>query len=317
MIAGTPSYVAPEQAQGEHLDARADQFSLAALAYLLLAGRPAYSHSTLSAAAAPPPPPSLSSQERPFPQQVDDVVRRGLAVDRDDRYPDVPSFVEALRESLGTSGVGALPTRWLPVDPELTQPGNRPSLVPTPEELPDPEPPRVARPPRWPAAALALVLLVAGGLGGFALWRAGNGTKTFRDNDGNLRVTVPTSWAREVSLSEWKPPEESFSEPALSVGDGPDWRTDGQGVFVGVLSRGKLPTSLPQHPGCLSPGRTTSRDTGDPTIVATSRGCSGGSVIIERAELVSAKTLLWVQVRSDDLSTARQVLDSVRTYGLG
>ena len=36
MIAGTPSYVAPEQAQGERLDARADQYSLAALAYLLL-----------------------------------------------------------------------------------------------------------------------------------------------------------------------------------------------------------------------------------------------------------------------------------------
>ena len=57
MIAGTPSYVAPEQAQGEHLDARADQFSLAALAFLLLSGRPAYAHSSLSAAAEPPPPP--------------------------------------------------------------------------------------------------------------------------------------------------------------------------------------------------------------------------------------------------------------------
>jgi serine/threonine protein kinase len=53
MIAGTPSFVAPEQAQGEHLDARADQYSLAALTYLLLAGRPPYAHSTLAAAASP------------------------------------------------------------------------------------------------------------------------------------------------------------------------------------------------------------------------------------------------------------------------
>src|SRR4029078_7848641 len=125
MIAGTPSYTAPEQAQGEHLDARADQFSLAALAFLMLTGRPAYSHSSLSAAAEPPPPPELSTPERPFPPPVDAVVRKALAADREDRYPDVPAIVGAMREAVGGSGMGTLPARWLPVDPELTQPGNR------------------------------------------------------------------------------------------------------------------------------------------------------------------------------------------------
>ena len=43
MVAGSPSYVAPEQAQAEAPDARADQYSLGAVAYLLLAGRPAFS----------------------------------------------------------------------------------------------------------------------------------------------------------------------------------------------------------------------------------------------------------------------------------
>ena len=38
---GHPSFVAPEQAQGERLDARADQYSLAALGHLLLTGPPA------------------------------------------------------------------------------------------------------------------------------------------------------------------------------------------------------------------------------------------------------------------------------------
>src|SRR5689334_2809606 len=109
MIAGTPSYVAPEQAQGEHLDARADQFSLAALAFLMLSGRAPYSHSTLSAAAHPSPPPPLSTPDRTFPEATEDVVRRGLAVDREDRWPDVPSFVKALRDSLGDAGVGNLP----------------------------------------------------------------------------------------------------------------------------------------------------------------------------------------------------------------
>ncbi|MEI4872884.1 serine/threonine protein kinase, partial [Klebsiella pneumoniae] len=35
MVGGTPTYVAPEQALGEGLDARADQYSLAALTYYL------------------------------------------------------------------------------------------------------------------------------------------------------------------------------------------------------------------------------------------------------------------------------------------
>ncbi len=169
MIAGTPSFVAPEQAQGEHLDARADQYSLAALSYLLLTGRPPYAHGTLSAAANPAPPAPMSTPERPFPPAVEDVVRRGLAVDRDDRFPDVRSYVDALRTALGEGATGELPARWLPVDPELTQPGNRPSLVPAREDLPAPVPPKRRR--RWPAAVLALVLLVAGGAAGFVAWQ--------------------------------------------------------------------------------------------------------------------------------------------------
>jgi serine/threonine protein kinase len=316
MIAGTPSYVAPEQAQGEHLDARADQFSLAALAFLLLSGRPAYSHSSLSAAAEPPPPPELSTPERPFSPQVDHVVRRALAADRDDRYPDIPSFVGALREALGESGMGSLPARWLPLDPELTQPGNRPSLVPTPDELPAPVAPRKRRTRAWPAAALAAVLLVAGGVVGWLGWRGTHDSRTFTDADGTLSVTVPSSWARDVSLDGWRPPDSpTFSQSALAIGNRPDWRASGQGVFVGLLPESKLPKKLPQHPDCRKSGDARPGNEGDPSLEAISTGCPGGAVIIERAVLVSATRLLWIQVRSDDQETANQVLATVRTHG--
>jgi serine/threonine protein kinase len=311
MIAGTPSFVAPEQAQGEPLDARADQYSLAALAYLLLTGRPPYSHSTLSAAASPGLPEPMSTPERPFPQRVEDVVRRGLAVDREDRYPDVLVFVSALRDALGESGIGALPQRWVPVDPELTQPGNRPSLVPQDGDLPEATPPGKRR--RWPAAVLGLVLLAGGALGGYALWRNTHGDVTFTDDDSTLSVTVPRSWSRDVSLSGWKPPDSQFSQSALSVGDRGDWRRSGQGVFVGLLPESKLPTSMPQHPSCTTVGKPRSSTSGDPSLEVISTGCPG--VIIEKAEQVSDSMLLWVQVRSDDDATARRVLESVQTHG--
>jgi eukaryotic-like serine/threonine-protein kinase len=313
MIAGTPSYVAPEQAQGEHLDARADQFSLAALAFLLLSGRPAYSHSSLSAAAEPPPPPELSTPERQFPDKVDAVVRRALAADREDRYPDVTAFVGALREALGETGMGSLPARWLPVDPELTQPGNRPSLARPVDELPEPVPPK--RRPWWPAAVLALVLLVAGVVGGWAWWRGTHGSETFTDEDGTLSVTVPRAWGQDVSLDGWMPPDSTFTQSALAVGDRADWRASGQGVFVGLLPERKLPKKLPQHPACTTPGTVEHNTEGDPALTAVSTGCPGGGVIIEHAVQVSPNLLLWVQVRSDDEKTAQDVLGSVRTRG--
>jgi serine/threonine protein kinase len=312
MIAGTPSYVAPEQAQGEHLDARADQFSLAALAFLLLSGRPAYAHSSLSAAAAPPPPPPLATEERPFPKKVEAVVRRGLAPDREERYPDVPAFVSALGEALGESGMGSLPARWLPVDPELTQPGNRPSLVPTPDELPAPVAPKRSR--RWPAAVLALVLLAAGGLGGFGWWHGAHDTKTFTDDKNVLKVTVPASWGKDVSLAGWIPPGSSDGEPAISAGDRKDWQQKGEGVFVGIFPGDKIPATLPQHPACGSADKPDPHSyQSDLASTVITHGCGG--VVLERVVQISQTDLLWVQVRSTDLASAKRVAQSVGIQG--
>jgi eukaryotic-like serine/threonine-protein kinase len=312
MIAGTPSFVAPEQAQGEHLDARADQYSLAALTYLLLTGRPPYSHSTLAAAASPAAPAALSTAERPFPPDVEAVVLRGLAPDRDDRWPDVMAYVDALRDALGDSARGSLPERWLPVDPELTQPGNKPSLVPSGDDLPEPVAPKRRR---WPAAVLAVVLLAAGAVGGFGLWRRAHADVTVTDSEGALSVTVPRSWDREVARNGWTPPQSTTSYPAVSVGDGPAWTTSGQGVFVGLMPETRLPKTLPHHPLCRDSGRPDSSTFGgDPALTVTSSDCHGARVIIERAVQVTTTELLWVQVRGADATTAHDVLESVRTH---
>ncbi len=45
LTVGTVGYAAPEQLMGEHIDGRADQYALAATAFHLLTGSPAFEHS--------------------------------------------------------------------------------------------------------------------------------------------------------------------------------------------------------------------------------------------------------------------------------
>lgn len=320
MVAGTPSFVAPEQAQAESLDARADQYSLGALSYLLLAGRAPYAHATLTAAASPAPPPPLSTEERPYPAEVDAVVRRALALDREERWPDVEAYVAALTAALGPlAGDAATSEPWLPIDPDLTQPGARPD----PETgLPPVAPPattvRRRRPLRVLAGALAgLVVLAAAGAGGYA-WEQSRpeADVTVDDDDGTFSVTVPASWHRAVATGSWVPPEEDDERPALSVGTSSGWTARGEGVFVGLLAGSELPDPMPQHPECESAGTPVDdvRD-GDATRTVTYADCPGG-VVIERVVQVATGQLLWVQVRSEDRPTANRVLESVETYGL-
>ena len=100
-ILGTPLYMSPEQAKGGHkLDARSDIYSLGAVAYFLLTGRPPFrangSTAVLIAHARDPVEPP--SQVRPgIPQDLERVVLRCLAKPPDQRFPDA----EALEQALG------------------------------------------------------------------------------------------------------------------------------------------------------------------------------------------------------------------------
>jgi serine/threonine protein kinase len=93
-VVGTPAYMAPEQALGGGVDERADVHGLAAVAYHLLTGHVARNGgvSDLNHAKLPPAP----SAYVPAPPHVDDAILRGLEPEREDRWPDVSSFVDAL-----------------------------------------------------------------------------------------------------------------------------------------------------------------------------------------------------------------------------
>jgi Protein kinase domain len=316
LIGGTPSFVAPEQAQGEPLDPRADLYSLAALTYLLLAGRAPYDHASLSAAGSPGPPPPLSTPERPFSDPLEAVVRRGLARDREDRWPDVASYVEALSDALGGGAADSISAPWLPLDPHLTQPGARPTPVPPSEELPAPRPPRrVGR--TILAGVIGLAVVAAAGVAGYVMSQRGSDEATVSDDSGTLTVTVPTAWDGAVADAGWRPPGQKADFPGLSVGTSSSWTTSdrGQGVFVGLLPGTDLPSQVPQHPECeqaQEPVTGTAEGADSVTVLYT--GCPGG-IAVERVVQLTANRLLWVQVRSDDTATANRVLDDVETHG--
>ncbi|GAA4121064.1 serine/threonine-protein kinase [Nocardioides fonticola] len=321
MIAGTPSYVAPEQARAQSPDARADQYSLAALSYLLLTGRPPYAHASLQQAAHPDPPPPVSTPDRVFPDAVEQVLVRGLAVDREERFPDVTAFVDALDEALGRPAPLAPGKPWLPIDPELTQPGKRPSPQPVAAADLDAAATTLPRPRRRvlrAVVAVAASLVVLGGTtaGGYALQRSRlSPTVTVTDASGALSVAVPRGWDAAVARGPWGGPTRPDADgdlPALSVGTSAAWAEAGQGVFLGLFSGTALPQLMPGHPECDTtepevrveqPGTPSST-----TVVHT--GCPDG-VTVERVVRLGADTLLWVQVRATDADTAEQVLDTV------
>jgi eukaryotic-like serine/threonine-protein kinase len=320
MVAGTPTYVAPEQAAAESPDARADQYSLAALAYLMLTGRPPFTHTSLSDAKNPGALPAVSTPERPFPPEVERVLLRGLARDREDRFPSVTAFVSALDAALGPIASGPVTQPWLERDPELTQPGPRPTPQPENDALPEPTLPRRRGRRLAVLALVGVVALAIGGGGGYAAQRElAPPDRTVDDDTGTLSVTVPSDWDRADATEGWRPPNADADFPALSVGTSTGWSdkgSTGEGVFVALLPSTVLPEQVPQHPECgdVGPAVQDSADNDDSTTVVYA-DCPGG-ITVERVVQLTANTLLWVQVRSHDRATANQVLDDVETHGI-
>ncbi|MEI7553733.1 serine/threonine-protein kinase [Candidatus Chlorohelix sp.] len=101
---GTPFYMAPEQAHG-NADKRSDIYSLGAMVYEMLAGRPPFIGATTSVIVqhVTTPPPPLREFNPTVPADVQNVILRALAKTPEDRFQSATEFYTAYQHALNIS----------------------------------------------------------------------------------------------------------------------------------------------------------------------------------------------------------------------
>jgi hypothetical protein len=321
MPGGTPAYAAPEQVMGDRLDPRADLYSLGAVTYAALTGQAPHGAISLGAVLRiDTPPPRMATLRPEISPALDAVVRRALQPDRELRWPDLPSFLNALQKAYET---GEAPTEEFPAvvgtaaagtaaaGPSDGTAGESPNALAVPATVvameSDGQP--AAGPPgwrTWVAALLAAAVLGgAGGYGGYTFILR----RPVEVRGQDFSVAVPRAWG-ELSESSWQPVAGQGEQPALLVTRSVDgWRdSDVPGVFLGVQPLSTLPESpglVPQ--GCISSGSE------NPTSQER-RWLSqcDNSFVIDTFRLVGAGQGIRIQVRAADKDSALEVLDSVR-----
>jgi serine/threonine protein kinase len=114
ILLGTPAFMAPEQALGRSrdIDARTDLWSFSATMFTLLSGELVHAgenpaHMLVMAATERARP--LATLAPDVPAAIAEVIDRGLAFDRADRWPDATAMREALCEAY-RAAVGVRPT---------------------------------------------------------------------------------------------------------------------------------------------------------------------------------------------------------------
>ena len=113
-LIGTPTYMSPEQAQGDkQIDGRSDIYSLGVVIFELLNGTPPYQADTGIAVALKhitAPVPSLREARPDLAPAVCRVVERALAKEPDQRFPTAGAFAQALSAAAAGAHFAQAPT---------------------------------------------------------------------------------------------------------------------------------------------------------------------------------------------------------------
>jgi eukaryotic-like serine/threonine-protein kinase len=192
-LLGTSDYISPEQAGGQRVDERTDQYSLGVLLYELLTGEVPFKGKSSMAVAMRhlrDPVPSVRERRPDVSPRVDDLVRRAMAKDPGKRFPSTEALVEALEacrleEVSGETGATQ----------QLAQPARPARSAPA----------RPRRRPRsLPLAPLAVLLVLAAGA--LAIWVVAG--------DGGDDGAAGGAAVRLVAVSDYDPQGDDSEHPS-------------------------------------------------------------------------------------------------------
>jgi serine/threonine protein kinase len=157
MVMGTPRYMSPEQARGEKVDMRSDIFSLGVLLYEMVTGMAPFtgaSAADILVAILDREPPPLTRHASDLPAELEQIVIRCLAKQREHRYQSAKELLSDLKD---------LAAQLSPPRPARS---SSPSIA---AEIADNPPPRQNRIARriWLPFVLLSLLIAAGVVGAY------------------------------------------------------------------------------------------------------------------------------------------------------
>ena len=207
---GTTDYAAPEQIEGQPVDARTDVYAFGCVLYECLTQNPPFDRDSELAvmhAHLSQPPPLLSDSRADLPKTLDRVIARAMAKDKDERYASCTECIQAARAAVldqpvlaprddqsagaNVTVAAAAPAAAAGVTAYASEPGTTPppgqdtsppATEPPPPPTPPPPGPGGSGPSRsrsWIGiAAAAVAAAVAAGLIVFFLTRSDDSNKT-------------------------------------------------------------------------------------------------------------------------------------------
>ena len=277
-IIGTPHYMAPEQVQGHTVDGRADQFSLAVMAFEMLTGDKPFTGEQLTTVVykivAEEPPP-VARFNATLTAGIEAALRRGLAKKPEARYRNCQELVDALESACAASkGWKSMPRGGSMSAPTVAEPPRAMREMPPPRRRQRAEDTAVER-RRVGVLPVAMALFVAAGLVGLIAWQA---TPWLSRTMGKPAETAPAAEAAPpppaapaepevqkpsaVGPAEAPPPEvkpaaaEKPAEPEPEPEPEPPPPAAAPRAAAKPAARGSVPVMVPTNP----PGATATLD---------------------------------------------------------